>query len=64
MDGETVDFPAGSIFHYKRTDDVSYVDVYSEDGDEYRIKIDTTGDDTTVNGMSVEESFDGVTKIW
>lgn len=62
--GETVDFPAGSIFHYKRTDDVSYVDVYSEDGDEYRIKIDTTGDDTTVNGMSVEECFDGVTKIW
>jgi len=62
--GETVDFPAGSIFHYKRTDDVSYVDVYSEDGDEYRIKIDMTGDDTTVNGMSVEECFDGVTKTW
>ncbi|MBR6615973.1 MAG: DUF3298 domain-containing protein, partial [Lachnospiraceae bacterium] len=64
IDGETVEFPAGSVFHYKRTDGITYVDVCSEDGIEYRIQIDTTGEDTTVNGMSVEACFDGVTKIW
>ena len=63
-DGETVDFPAGSIFYYKRTDGITYVDVCSEGDTEYRIQVDTTGSYTTVDGMSVEECFDGVTKIW
>ena len=63
-DGETVEFPAGSIFFYKRTDGTSYVDVCSDGGMEYRIEIDTTNDYTRINGMSVEECFDGVTNIW
>lgn len=63
-DGEIVEFPAGSIFFYKRTDGSSYVDVLSDGGTEYRIEVDTTSDYTRINGMSVEECFDGVTNIW
>lgn len=64
VEKEMVEFPAGSLFYYNRTDGVSYVDVRSELGVDYRIQIDTSGDFTTVNGMSVEDCFDGVTKIW
>ena len=64
VEEEMVEFPPGSIFYYDRTDGVSYVDVYSESRVKYRIEIDTTGEYTLVNGMCVEECFDGVTKIW
>ncbi len=63
-ENDMIECPAGSVFYYQRTDDVSYVDVRSEYGTEYRIEIDTTGDNTKVNGMDVEECFDGVAKIW
>ena len=64
VEEEMVEFPPGSVFYYDRTDGVSYVDVYSESGIRYRIEIDTTGEQTLINGLSVEECFDGVTKIW
>ena len=64
VEEEMVEFPPGSVFYYDRTDGVSYVDMYSESGIRYRIEIDTTGEQTLVNGLSVEECFDGVTKIW
>lgn len=63
-DGETVEVPAGSTFYYKRTDGDSYVDVCSDEDMEYRIRVDNSGEYTTVNGMSVEECFDGVSSIW
>ena len=59
-----VEFPAGSVFRYSRTDNRTYVDVYSESDIAYRIEIDTTSDDTKVYGMFADECFDGVTKIW
>ena len=64
IEGDVWEAIPGNVFYYDRTDGVSYVDVYSESGIRYRIEIDTTGEQTLINGLSVEECFDGVTKIW
>lgn len=63
-EGSKTELPAGEVFYYKRTDGTSYVDICSEYGTEYRITVDHSGDYPTINGLSVEECFEGITTIW
>lgn len=57
---ESADVPAGSTFSLLRTDGSSYVDTKLSDGRECRLNVDASSWPQTVNGISLEDCFDGV----
>ena len=54
--GETYDFPAGTEYHFRRTDGMTYVDMMTSEGNSCRLY--TTSEGATVNGMDAWESFE------
>ena len=54
------EIPAGTQFHFLRTDNESYVDMRMDDGRECRIEVEYNGWDRTVNGISEFDAFDGI----
>ena len=61
LPGETREsIPAGTQLSFLRTDCQSYVDMRTEDGREYRIFVDGSQWPATVNGVPVDECFDGM----
>lgn len=52
--------PAGTNLYFLRTDCLSYVDMQAEDGQEWRIYLDTSQWPITVNGISIDQCFDGI----
>lgn len=54
--GETYEFPAGTEYHFRRTDGMTYVDMMTSEGKACRLY--TTPAGSTVNGMDVWESFE------
>ena len=54
--GETYDFPAGTEYHFRRTDGMTYVDMMTSEGKACRLY--TTPAGSTVNGMDAWESFE------
>lgn len=55
-----VDIPSGSTFSLLRTDGSSYVDAKLSDGRECRLNVDVSAWPQTVNGISLEDCFDGI----
>ena len=51
---------AGTVLTLLRTDCLSYVDVRTPDGQEYRIPVDASQWPITVNGVPADECFDGM----
>ena len=59
--GEEKEIPAGTKLRFWRTNGVDIVDLRTEDmeaGEAFRFKVET-GDGQTVNGVKLEEAFDG-----
>ena len=52
--------PAGTQLSFLRTDCQSYVDMGTEDGNEYRIFVDSSQWPATVNGIPTDECFEGM----
>ena len=52
--------PAGTNLYFLRTDCLSYVDMQAEDGQEWRSYLDTSQWPITVNGISIDQCFDGI----
>ena len=62
-DGETVDsatIPSGTVFTPIRTDNETFSDCELPDGRIVRVPVDHSEITTTVNGIDIEEAFDGV----
>ena len=57
--GEEKEIPAGTKLQFWRTNGVDTVDLKSEDGEAFRFKIETE-DGQTVNGIRLQEAFDGI----
>ena len=57
--GEEKEIPAGTKLQFWRTNGADTVDLKSEDGEAFRFKIETE-DGQTVNGIRLQEAFDGV----
>ena len=53
----TEEVPAGTKFHFLRTDNDSYVDMRMDDGRECRLEVGFNGWDRTVNGISEYDVF-------
>ncbi|MBQ0001616.1 MAG: hypothetical protein KBT01_08830 [Clostridiales bacterium] len=56
----TMNLYAGAVLYPYSTDMESFMDFYMEDGTVCRISIDISGWPQLVNGMNVEEVFDGI----
>lgn len=54
------DVPAGTIFYPLRTDGKSYIDMKTNDGQEIRLKYDTSDYPHTINGVSEDECFENI----
>ena len=54
--GETYEFPAGTEYHFRRTDGMTYVDMMTSEGRACRLY--TTSAGSTVNGLDAWESFE------
>jgi hypothetical protein len=57
---ETEEVPAGTEFHFLRTDNESYVDMKMDDGRDCRVHVEFDGWERTVNGISEYDAFDGI----
>lgn len=58
---KTEEMPAGTVFYFYKTDDQTYVEMKLEDGRSCRIEVDRSGGwPQTVNGMDINECFDGI----
>ena len=59
--GEEKEIPAGTKLHFWRTNGIDTVDLRTDDmeaGEAFRFKVET-GDGQTVNGIKLDEAFDG-----
>ena len=57
---EMEEIPAGTEFHFLRTDNESYVDMKMDDGRDCRVYVEFDGWGRTVNGISEYDAFDGI----
>ncbi len=58
--GAGVDVPAGTKLYFFRTDNESYTDMKDEEGNVYRVTLDSVEWPRTINGIELEECFDGM----
>ena len=59
--GETEELPAGTVFHFWRTDNATFVDMITDDGRPFRIWVEGAPTwEQYVNGYRIEDCFDGV----
>lgn len=59
-EGKTETVPAGTVFHFLRSDNSTYVDMRMSDGRECRIMVTLADWEPMVNGMPAMDCFDGI----
>lgn len=59
-EGEQAEIPQGTVLHLYRTDMDSIVDLKADDGTVYRVTLEGTAGSYTIDGISVDDLFDGM----